>query len=93
MREVAADYDEKEEARKILVDSVADFCKRELQLGRIRSFNEKSQSYSDEIWKQMCNLGWTSVILGEKDGGLDLGFAAATSLCRVALQHAFAYRI
>lgn len=82
MNEIAADHNEKEEARKILVDSVADFCKQELELKRIRSFNEESLSYSEEIWKQMCNLGWTSVISGERDGGLDLGFAAATSLCR-----------
>ena len=82
MREVAANHDEKEEARKIFIDSVADFCKRELGLERIRSSNEESRSYNDAIWKQMCDLGWTSVISGERDGGLNLGFAAATSLCR-----------
>jgi acyl-CoA dehydrogenase len=36
--------------------------------------NRDSKGYSTELWQQMAELGWASIILPQEYGGLDFGF-------------------
>ena len=75
-------FNEKEETRNMLIDSVREYCLQELQVTRIRELNKIRSTFSIKSWKEMCSLGWTAIIANERDSGLDLGFTAAAALCK-----------
>jgi alkylation response protein AidB-like acyl-CoA dehydrogenase len=39
---------------------------------RVRELAE-SKSYDDDAWKEMCELGWAGIFIGEEHGGQELG--------------------
>jgi alkylation response protein AidB-like acyl-CoA dehydrogenase len=39
---------------------------------RVRELAE-SNSYDDDAWKEMCELGWAGIFIGEEHGGQELG--------------------
>lgn len=65
------------EDQKLLVGTVADFCKKESGIERMRKMRETELGWAPETWAQMGELGWLSVAFPEEVGGLGGTFVDA----------------
>lgn len=65
------------EEQTMLAQTVKDFMKDNSPVTRMRKLRDDKDmlGYSKDIWKQMADLGWTSILFSEEDGGLGLGMA------------------
>lgn len=63
------------EIQQMLKTSAQDFLSRECPLTLVREMEEDSKGYTDELWRQMINLGWTGVAFPEQYGGTGGTFA------------------
>ncbi|MEZ4227664.1 MAG: acyl-CoA dehydrogenase family protein [Polyangiaceae bacterium] len=63
--------------QKLLVGTVADFCKKESTVERMRKLRETELGYAKETWAKMGELGWLSVLFPEEMGGLGGTFTDA----------------
>ncbi|MCA9645695.1 MAG: acyl-CoA dehydrogenase family protein [Polyangiaceae bacterium] len=63
--------------QKLLVGTVADFCKKESTVERMRKLRETELGYAKETWAKMGELGWLSVLFPEEMGGLGGSFTDA----------------
>lgn len=61
--------DEQREIKSTAHDFLASRFKPE----KVRELAESESPYDDAIWKQMCDLGWPGIAIGEEYGGLGLG--------------------
>ena len=66
----------------MLGDSAEDFCRRSLDVGRLRTLRGAAPAFDGKAWRDMCGLGWASVIVPENAQGLGLGAAALRAICR-----------
>ncbi|MEP3330344.1 acyl-CoA dehydrogenase family protein [Sedimentitalea sp.] len=60
------------EHRKLFRESVIDFTEREATLESTRSVLAMSNAHSQQRWKAMADLGWTSLLVPEDLGGLGM---------------------
>lgn len=68
------------EEQAMLLESAQNFCRDQSSIAIVRSLLDKPQSWSDEVWTQMVELGWTGVALPEQYGGSGLGVGALVPL-------------
>jgi len=61
------------EMQSMLVDSVAKFVDSEYDFATRQQSAADERSYSDAVWQQFCELGWTALPFAEADGGLGGG--------------------
>ena len=57
------------EIQQMLKNSAQEFLSRECPLTLVRAMEEDPRGYTDELWRQMVNLGWTSLVFPERYGG------------------------
>ncbi len=57
------------EIQQMLKNSAQEFLSRECPLTLVREMEEDPRGYTDELWRQMVNLGWTSLVFPERYGG------------------------
>ncbi len=57
----------------MLADSVAGFTGEGDTIARARRQKEQGAGLDRGVWRQMAELGWLGILVGEKDGGLGLG--------------------
>ena len=64
------------EEQRLLQDSAREFLGANATVGALRKLRDERDTlgYSPELWQQMAELGWASIILPEAYGGLDFGF-------------------
>ncbi|MEH6580481.1 MAG: acyl-CoA dehydrogenase family protein [Halioglobus sp.] len=64
------------EEQRLLQDTAKDFLSGNAPVRALRELrdNKDATGYSSELWSQMAELGWASIILPEEYGGLDFGF-------------------
>jgi len=64
------------EEQRLLRDTARDFLAKNAPVAALRSLRDKRDpvGYSTELWQQMVELGWASIILPEEYDGLDFGF-------------------
>jgi alkylation response protein AidB-like acyl-CoA dehydrogenase len=64
------------EEQRLLQDTARDFLASHAPVESLRELrdNKDATGYSTELWQQMAELGWASIILPEQYGGLDFGF-------------------
>lgn len=64
------------EEQRLLQDSAKDFLAGSAPVNALRKLRDDRDEtgFSTELWQQMAELGWASVILPEEYGGLDFGF-------------------
>ena len=60
--------------RRMLADSVAQFCAREHGEARVRACRDREPDFDREVWARAAGLGWLGIVVPEADGGLGLGF-------------------
>ena len=62
-------------------DSARSFLTDRLPSTALRRVLDTETGFDRELWRGLAELGWTSVLLGEKHGGLGLGFLDLALLC------------
>ena len=63
------------EIQQMLKTSAQDFLSRECPLTLVREMEEDPRGFTDGLWRQMINLGWTGVAFPEQYGGTGGNFA------------------
>src|SRR5215211_4557725 len=61
-----------------LRDSVRGFLAAKAPSSYVRSMADDERGFSDEVWDQVVELGWSSILVPEADGGLGLGMVDMT---------------
>ena len=68
--------------QKLLRDQARKFLQDKCDRSVVRSILEDDkQKYSKELWKDICEMGWTGTVIPEEYGGLGLGML---ELCVIA---------
>ena len=64
------------EEQRILKDSAREFLTANAPVEALRKLRDEKDSvgYSEELWQQMVELGWTAIAIPEAFGGLEFGF-------------------
>ena len=64
------------EEQRLLRDSAHDFLADNAPVESLRKLSDERSAlgYDPEVWQNMAELGWASIILPEQYGGLDFGF-------------------
>ena len=65
------------EEQTMLNNTAREFIKANSPITRMRKLRDDKDpfGYSKEMWKEMAELGWASILFSEEDGGLGLGMA------------------
>ena len=65
------------EEQTMLDQAAKNFIKDNSPIARMRKLRDDGDplGYSKEMWKKMAELGWTSILFSEEDGGMGLGMA------------------
>jgi alkylation response protein AidB-like acyl-CoA dehydrogenase len=63
------------EIQQMLKTSAQDFLSRECPLTLVREMEDDPRGFTDQLWRQMINLGWTGVAFPEQYGGTGGNFA------------------
>lgn len=64
------------EEQRLLQDTARDFLGSRAPVESLRKLRDGSSEtgYAPDLWQQMAELGWASIILPEQYGGLEFGF-------------------
>lgn len=76
-----------DELQTILRNSAENFARDNKSLARFRRSRSVGPGFEADAWAQMAALGWTGVLLSERDGGSGFGIATALTLAEVFGQH------
>jgi alkylation response protein AidB-like acyl-CoA dehydrogenase len=66
------DFDLTDEQREIQ-STARDFLASRFKPEKVRDLAESGEPYDDDLWRQICELGWPGIAVGEEYGGLGLG--------------------
>ncbi len=64
----------------MLRDAARGFVDSAAPVTNLRANRDQNRPYDPALWAEMVNMGWAGVLIGEEDGGSDMGFAAANIL-------------
>lgn len=64
------------EEQRLLQDTAKDFLATHAPVAALRELRDENDpvGYSPDLWRQMSEMGWASIILPEAYGGLEFGF-------------------
>jgi acyl-CoA dehydrogenase len=64
------------EEQRLLQDTARDFLGSRAPVESLRKLRDEHNAtgYAQDLWQQMAELGWASIILPEQYGGLEFGF-------------------
>ena len=62
------------ETQRLFKSSAREFFAQECPPARVREMIEKGEPYSDALWRQLAEQGWTGLMFDEAHGGQGLGF-------------------
>ena len=62
------------EVQQMLKTSAQEFLSQECPLTLVRAMEEDPRGYTDTLWRQLVNLGWTGLAFPEQYGGTGGGF-------------------
>ncbi len=63
------------EEQTMLLDTAADFCRKNSPLDAVRRQIEQDDGIDANLWQEMIDLGWLGVTIPEQFGGLGLSLA------------------
>jgi len=66
------DFDFNDEQREIK-STAREFLTARFKPEKVRELAESNSPYDDEIWTEMCELGWPGIAIAEEYGGQGLG--------------------
>ena len=64
------------EEQRLLQDTAREFLDSNAPVEALRKLRDQRDplGYAPDLWQQMAELGWASIILPEQYGGLEFGF-------------------
>jgi alkylation response protein AidB-like acyl-CoA dehydrogenase len=64
------------EEQRLLQDTAKDFLSAQAPVNALRKLRDDRDplGYATQLWQQMSEMGWASIILPEAYGGLEFGF-------------------
>ncbi|HAS45596.1 MAG TPA: acyl-CoA dehydrogenase [Microscillaceae bacterium] len=64
------------EEQQMLKTSAAEFLKEKAPVAALRKLRDENdpQGYDKNLWKEMAEMGWASLVVPEQYGGLDFGY-------------------
>lgn len=64
------------EEQRLLQDTAREFLAKHAPVAALRALRDSHDpvGYAPQLWQQMAEMGWASIILPETYGGLDFGF-------------------
>ena len=64
------------EEQQMLKTSAAEFLKEKAPVAALRKLRDENnpQGYDANLWKEMAEIGWASLVVPEQYGGLDFGY-------------------
>ncbi|MEI8400293.1 MAG: acyl-CoA dehydrogenase [Alcaligenaceae bacterium] len=71
----------------IFRDSARDFLRRHDFIARTRALRDKKPGFDRDVWLEMAQAGWFSVLIAEADGGLGLGLREMASIAQEVGEH------
>jgi alkylation response protein AidB-like acyl-CoA dehydrogenase len=66
------DFDFNDEQREIK-STAREFIASRFKPEKVRALAESDSPYDDALWREMCDLGWPGIAIGEEHGGQGLG--------------------
>jgi alkylation response protein AidB-like acyl-CoA dehydrogenase len=66
------EFDLNDEQREIQT-TARDFLASRFKPVKVRELAESGSPYDDDLWRQMCELGWSGIAISEEYGGQGLG--------------------
>ncbi|MEH6583768.1 MAG: acyl-CoA dehydrogenase family protein [Halioglobus sp.] len=74
------------EEQRLLQSTAKDFFLENAPVSALRHLRDTkdAKGYSDELWQQIAALGWASIIVPEKYGGLEFGFPGLAAVLEVS---------
>jgi 3-oxochol-4-en-24-oyl-CoA dehydrogenase len=76
-----------DESTAMFRDSAASFMGAVDQRQRSRALEAAGGGFDRAVWRQLAELGWLSVLVGEGDGGLGLGMTEMAAITQEAGRH------
>jgi alkylation response protein AidB-like acyl-CoA dehydrogenase len=76
-----------DELATMLRNSAESFARDNDSLARLRKLRSEGSGFEARTWTQMADLGWTGILLSERDGGSGFGLAPALTLAEVFGQY------
>ncbi len=63
---------------ELLRDTANRFFSDEMPLSSLRRLRDEIDptGFDRDRWRDMADMGWTGILVGEDDGGIDFGYAA-----------------
>ncbi|MGR3362847.1 MAG: acyl-CoA dehydrogenase family protein [Maritimibacter harenae] len=68
------------EDETMLRDAARGFLDDAAPVSNLRANRDAGRPHDPALWDEMVKMGWAGVLIGEDDGGSDMGFAAANTL-------------
>ena len=65
--------DDRSESLRMIRDSAAGLAPRTGDLRRIRALRFTEPGFDRDVWRQMCEMGWSGLLVSEDNGGSGLG--------------------
>ena len=62
------------EEQDLLRDQIRKFLDTKCPLAEVRKISKSKQGHSDELWREMAELGWLGLLIPEEYGGVGLGW-------------------
>ncbi len=73
--------EDRSESLRMIRDSAAGIAPRTGDLKRVRALRFADPGFDRNVWRQMCEMGWTGLLVAEDAGGSGLGMAELCALC------------
>ena len=61
------------EMQEMLADSIEKFVANDYDFDTRQKYVDSEAGFSNEVWQTFADLGWTSILLSEADGGFGGG--------------------
>ena len=72
---------------EVFRDSARDFLRRHDFIARIRALRGTKPGFDRDVWLEMAQAGWFSILIAEADGGLGLGLREMAAIAQEAGEH------
>jgi len=64
------------EQQQMIQESARGFCQDQSSIEQVRALLNDTQGYKDQVWTDICELGWAGICIPEANGGSGLGLEA-----------------
>jgi len=70
------------EEETLLADAARGFLDEAAPVSALRALRDAGRTWDPGLWREMAEMGWAGVLVGESEGGAGMGHAAAGVLMR-----------